>query len=383
MGVITMKKLLILVLIGFPLLVFQSCSTPFAPDVEEFADLETEIRNEVNANNIPSLAAWVVKGDSIVWQQYYGYADVESHRDADNNTIYGIASVSKLIVVTAAMQLKEQGLINLDDDINDYLPFTVRNPNFPELKITIYNLLTHSSGLNWPEDESEVPGYYKEYPLDSAPLLGDWIPQFILPEGAHYVPAVWMNHRPGEREWYSNIGVCLLAYLVEVVSGTDYNEYCKQNIFEPLEMFNTSHAYADLDMSNMATLYYQPTQQIGFYRYQGYPAGDLKCTIEDFSHFIIAYMNGGQYKGTRILEDNTVNEILEIRNAASGLCLIWNCTLGNWYGHAGGKTGTSAYVEYKRGSNVALMIVTNYRHPTVYPSNKTHALVRKIAARYY
>jgi CubicO group peptidase (beta-lactamase class C family) len=163
----------------------------------------------------------------------------------------------------------------------------------------------------------------------------------------------------------------------------DYNEYCKQNIFIPLEMFNTSHAYADLDMNNMATLYYQPTQQIAFYRYQGYPAGDLKSTIEDISHFIIAYMNDGQYKGMRILEENTVNEILEIRNAASGLCLIWNCTLGNWYGHAGGKTGTSAYVEYKRDSNVALMIVTNYRHSTVYPGKKTHALVRQIAGRYF
>jgi CubicO group peptidase (beta-lactamase class C family) len=281
------------------------------------------------------------------------------------------------------MQLKEQGLMNLDDDINDYLPFTVRNPNYPEHKITIYNLLTHSSGLNWPESDSEVPGYYKHYALDSSPPLSDWIPEFILPGGAHYVPAVWLNNSPGEREWYSNIGACLLAYLVEVVSEMDYNEYCKQHIFEPLEMYNTSHTYADLDMNNMASLYYQPAQQIAFYRYQGYPAGDLKTTIEDFSHFIIAYMNGGQYKNTRILAENTVNEILKIRNPASGLCLIWNCTLGNWYGHAGGKTGTSAYVEYKRDSNVALMIVTNYRHPTVYPGSKTHALVRRIAGRYY
>ncbi|UCH66143.1 MAG: serine hydrolase, partial [Ignavibacterium sp.] len=128
---------------------------------------------------------------------------------------------------------------------------------------------------------------------------------------------------------------------------------------------------------------YQPTQPIAFYRYQGYPAGDLKSTIEDFSHFLIAYVNEGTYKGRRILEANTVKEILEQQNPASGLCFIWNCTLGNWYGHSGGKTGTSAYVEYKRDKNVALMIVTNFRHPTVYPGNKTHALVRRIAGRYY
>jgi CubicO group peptidase (beta-lactamase class C family) len=377
-----MKKILIYICFGVTLYFFQSCSTPFAPDEEEFADLEGEIGNEVSANNIPSLAAFVVKDDSIVWQQYYGYADVASRRDANKYTIYGLASVSKLIVVTAVMQLKERGLINLDTDISDYLPFSVRNPNYPDDKLTVFNLLTHTSGLNWPENDSEVPGYYRHYPFDNSPPLREWIPEFILPDGANYVSAVWMNHRPGEREWYSNIGACLLAYLVEVVSGMDYNEYCKQNIFEPLEMFNTSHAYADLDINNLATLYYQPTQQIEFFRYQGYPAGDLKSTIEDFSHFLIAYMNGGQYKNNRILAENTVNEILKIRNPASGLCLIWNCTLGNWYGHAGGKTGTSAYVEYQRDSNVALMIVTNYRHPTVYPGSKTHALVRRIAGRY-
>ncbi|UCH65739.1 MAG: beta-lactamase family protein, partial [Ignavibacterium sp.] len=119
---ITIKKILLFALAITTLLLLQGCSTPFAPDVEEFADIESEIQNEVNANNISSLSAGVVKGDSIVWQQYYGYADVASRRAADRNTIYGWASVSKLIVVTAVMQLKEQGLISLDADINDYLP---------------------------------------------------------------------------------------------------------------------------------------------------------------------------------------------------------------------------------------------------------------------
>jgi CubicO group peptidase (beta-lactamase class C family) len=378
-----MKKLLTIVLIGFTFLFFQRCSSPFQPEVAEFADPESEILGEVNSNRIPSLAAWVVKDDSIVWQKYYGYADVENQRVADNNTIYGLASVSKLVVVTAVLQLHEQGLINLDADINDYLSFAVRNPHYPNEKITAYHLLTHTSGLNWPENDREVPGYYRHYPLDSAPPLSQWLPEYILPDGTHYVPAVWLNSRPGEREWYSNIGTSLLAYLVELVSNTDYNEYCKQHIFEPLEMFNTSHYYADLDINDIATLYDHPQHPIEFYRYRGYPAGDLKSTIEDFSHFIIAYMNGGLYKNTRILEEGSVEEILNIRNPASGLCLIWNCTVGNWYGHAGGKPGVAAYVEFQRDSNVALMIVSNYRHSTVYPGNKTHALVRRIAREYY
>lgn len=377
-----MRKLYSIALIVLLLLYLQGCS-PLEPEVEEFADLDNEILHEVTINQIPSLAAWVVKEDSIVWQRYYGYADVASQRAADRNTIYGLASISKLVVVTAVMQLQEQGLINLDADVNDYLPFSVRNPRYPEQKITPYHLLTHTSGLTWPENDSEVPGFYERYPLDSTPPLSAWLPEYILPQGPHYVSAVWKNSRPGEREWYSNIGPTLLAYLVDVVSQMDFNEYCKQHIFEPLEMFNTSYAYADVDMNNVATLYDPPSQPISFYRYLSYPAGDLKSTIEDFSHFIMAYMNGGQYKNKRILEESTVNEILQIRNPASGLCLIWNCTLGNWYGHAGGKTGISAYVEFQRDRKVGLMIVSNYRHPTVYPGNKTHALVRRIVRSYY
>ncbi len=328
------------------------------------------------------MAACVVKDDSVVWQRHYGYADLSSQRVADKNTIYGLASVSKLIVVTATMQLHEQRIIDLNADVNDYLPFSVRNPKFPQEKITPYHLLTHTSGLNWPESDAQVPGYYNQYPLDSAPPLSEWMPEFISPGGAHYVLAVWMNSRPGEREWYSNIGVSLLAYIVEVVSQMDFNEYCKQHIFEPLEMFNTSYNYADLDMDNLATLYDQPQHSIKFYRYAGYPSGNLKSTLEDFSHFIIAYMNGGQYKGRRILKESSINEILQVRNPASGLCLIWNLTVGGWYGHAGGMTGVAAYAEFQREHNVGLIIVSNYRPPTVYPGNKTHALVRRIARRY-
>jgi CubicO group peptidase (beta-lactamase class C family) len=119
-----------------------------------------------------------------------------------------------------------------------------------------------------------------------------------------------------------------------------------------------------------------------FTRARGYPAGDLKTTLEDFSHFIIAYMNGGLYGGGRILLTTTVEEILRTRNPASGVGLIWYRSVGNWYGHAGGKDGVSAYVKFQPDSKVALMIVTNQNHPSVYPGSRIHALVRRIARGY-
>ena len=178
-------KHILILLVALPFL-FHRCSSPFEPDVEEISNPENEIIKEMDANNIPSLAAWIVKEDSIVWEKYYGYADINSNRLADKNTVYGIASISKLVIVTAVMQLYKQGLIELHADINNYLPFEVSNPNYPDDKITPYHLLTHTSGLSWPKNDYEVPGYYTHYPLDSAPPLIEWLPQFIIPGGTYY-----------------------------------------------------------------------------------------------------------------------------------------------------------------------------------------------------
>jgi CubicO group peptidase (beta-lactamase class C family) len=321
-------------------IIIQGCSL-INPEVENISDVDAEINKIMKDSKIPSVAACIIKTDKIVWQKYYGFADYGNKISVNGETIYELASVSKLIVVTAIIQLKERGLINLNSDISEYLPFKVRNPNYPNISITPIHLLSHTSGLAWPADDYEVPGIYDYYPFDSAPPLGEWLPQYILPDGNHYNSAVWKNTIPGKRELYSNIGTALLGYLVEVVTGVDFNTYCKQNIFEPLEMVNTSFAYSDLNMEKVAKIYWENYSPIGYYRQLCYPAGSLKSTIEDFSNFIIAYMNGGHFKNARILTENSINEILTIQNRASGLCLIWDCDFGNWYGHSGGEPGIS------------------------------------------
>jgi CubicO group peptidase (beta-lactamase class C family) len=360
---------------------FQGCSL-LSPEVEVISDLDTEINKIMTDNKIPSVSACIIKNDSIVWQKYYGYADYGNHVLTNIETIYELASVSKLTVVTAVMQLRELGLIDLNSDINNYLPFNVRNPNYPEAKITPMHLLTHASGLAWPVDDFEVPGIYDYHPFDSAPPLSEWLPQYLLPNGIHYNSAVWKNTLPGKRELYSNIGTALLGYLVEVITGIDFNIYCKQNIFEPLEMINTSYAYSDLVMERVAIIYWENYAIIGYYRQLHYPAHSLKSTLEDFSHFIIAYMNDGRYKNSRILNENTVNEILTIQNPASGICLIWDCNIGNWYGHTGGEPGISTCAEFQRDNKIGILIFSNKRNKFVYPGNRIHACIQGEANKY-
>ena len=363
------------------MLLSKGCSL-IDPEVEEFSDFDAEIRKEMNSYQIPSLSACVIKNDSIVWVKYYGNSAV-SNSLPDGNSIYSVASVSKTVLVTAIMQLVEQGLLDLDADLNDYLPISIRNPNYPNKKITARMLLTHTSGLAWPVDDYEVPGFYNYYPLDAAPPLDEWIPQYVLATGIHYVNAVWKNTIPGERELYSNIGTAILGYLVEVISEIDFNTYCKQNIFTPLEMNSTSYAYADLDMNKVVKKYWENYQLIEPYRQLHFPAQSLKTTLEDYSHLLIAYMNGGVYNGTRILQESTIKQILEIQNPASGICLIWKKTVGGWYEHQGGEPGVAAQVEFHPDKKFGLIIFSNKRTGHVYAGNKIHAMIRRVANNYF
>ncbi len=376
-----MKKIALFIIALLLIFLNNTCSV-IDPDVEEFPDFDGEIKKEMSTYKIPSLSACVIKNDKIVWERYYGNSAVNNSLP-DSGSIYAIASVSKTIIVTAVMQLFEQGLIDLDDDINDYLPIAIRNPNHPAIRITVRMLLTHTSGLAWPVDDYEVPGFYDYYPLDSAPPLDEWIPQYVLPGGNNYVDAVWKNTIPDERELYSNIGTALLGYLVEVVSGTDFNSYCEQNIFNPLEMYYTSYAYADLDMDKVVKKYWENYQQIEPYRQLSFPAQSLKTTMEDYSHLLIAYMNGGIYNGSRILQENTTDQILQIHNPASGRCLIWQKGVGDWYAHSGGEPGAATRVEFHPEKKVGLIIFSNKRTGQVYPGNKIHAMIRRIVNNYY
>ena len=98
-------------------------------------------------NQVPGIAACVVIGDSMVWSKGYGKANIEQDLDMNIDATMMIASISKTITATAVMQLFEKGLIKLDADINEYLSIKVRNPKFPDIPITIQQLLTHTSSI--------------------------------------------------------------------------------------------------------------------------------------------------------------------------------------------------------------------------------------------
>ena len=340
--------------------------------------IEEKINRISEQNGFASFATCIIVGDEIAWQHFYGKADIENNIDADDETIYAVASISKLVTATAVMQLVEDGTLDLDADINDYLNFSVRHPNAPNTPITTRMLLSHRSGLSSPASGSD-PSFYNAFDRETAPDLGEWLETYLANSLA------WISSTPGTTENYSNHGAALLGYIVERISGQNFNEYCKQNIFQPLGMTSTSFNLNDLNESKLAIPYGNGRQSQ--YSVPYYPATTLKTSIKDFSKFAIAYMHEGSYNGFELLKPETVNQMLTVQNSGSSLGILWWNYAGGWKGHAGAYVGSTTFMDInplgsKRGV-IMFINETNWLLPDaniIYPGGTLNTMIHTHAS---
>lgn len=365
------------ILIAAPV-IFSSCEKEVI-----LHDVETELPQLLTASNLPSFSACIVKDDTIVWSEFYGYSNKDNGTAADEETMYHIASISKLFIVTSIMQLEEQGKINLDEDVNTYLPFDLRHPDFPDVPITTRMLLTHAAGLSWPQSYDGEQGMWNQFEPDQSPPPGEWVPEFLIPSGQNYDPDLWKPVRPGAYEFYSNIGICIAACLLEEISGRNFREYCRDFIFTPLGMYSTSYNYADLDWDKIAVMYDNQGNGTTYFDNRVYAGGGVKSTLRDMGRFAMCIMNKGELYGQRILKESTVNKMLEIQNQASGLCLTWESFTGNWFGHTGGLVlGTASNFMIHPESKTAMIIFTNSHSGLILPGGDIYWLIKQKANEY-
>jgi CubicO group peptidase (beta-lactamase class C family) len=266
-------------------------------------DINETIEELMIEGHMPSLSACVIKHDHVVWAQSYGYANLQTRRKATLNTVYLAGSVSKTITSTALLQLYEHGYFDLDDDVNEYLPFSLRNPQHPDIPITFRMLLAHHSSLS-----HDFLGLFVLFSLFNLPQ--EYLAEYLQPGGTLYNPRMWNSEIPGEYPCYSSVGFEILGYLVELLSNQSLEQYCQEHIFQPLEMKNTSFEVQNFSNDQLAKPYiwflhrYLPLPN---YVDKNAASGGLRTTIHDLSHFLIAHMNNGTYKDIRILENDTIN----------------------------------------------------------------------------
>ncbi len=331
---------------------------------------ERIILNLMKIAHMSALSAAIIKDNKVMWTEGFGLYDRENNKPADEKTIYLVASISKSFTATAIMQLYEKGYFDLDDDVNDYLPFPLRNPKYPDEPITFRMLLAHQSSLA--SEREDMPTFFVRIIPGNLEVTGypyPFLRDYLVPGGIHYKPEVWSGSPPGGEMYYANIGYALLGYLVEIISSQSFEDYCMKNIFEPLEMKNTSFRFANLNASKVAVPY---EAQLGkYYPILHYdtldsPAGGLRTTIMDISRFLIAYMNGGVYNGKRILNEESVNEMHTAQypsknyNFRYGLgWQIWDKGKDTYIGHTGGLFGVSTKMVFRESDGTGIIFFTN------------------------
>jgi CubicO group peptidase (beta-lactamase class C family) len=264
----------------------------------------------MEVEHIPGAAFVLVRNGAVVLAKGYGMADVESGRPfSAEQTIFPIASVSKVFTATAVMQLVEKGAVELDADVNRYLE-SARVPATYPAPVTVAHLLSHTAGFD------ELPG--RRVRSESE----------LMPLGRFLSDRLVRVHPPGKVTSYSSYGMSLAGLMVEDVSDTAFESYLRRHIWDPLGMKRTSIA-VPAARSVLATAYELEDGELAAVPYEIYqtpPAASVLSTAEDMGRFMIALLQGGRYGENRILSERTTDLMLRRRATMHPLLPGW--TLG-------------------------------------------------------
>ena len=253
----------------------------------DFKAVDDYLTAQMETAHIPGLSVAIVQGDQIVYLKGYGQADASGH-SVTPQTPFIIGSISKTFTALAVMQLVEAGKVELDAPVQRYLPwFRVADPQ-ASAQITVRHLLNHTSGL----------------PQKADTFL--WTDQDagVLERSVRYLQTVQLA-RPIGQFGYSNANYQTLGLIVQTVSGEPYEAYIAQHIFAPLQMQTSFASQAEAQRHGMAAGYQWvfgfPIPATLPYIRAELPAGFLICSAQDMAHYLIAQMNGGQYRDRSVL----------------------------------------------------------------------------------
>jgi CubicO group peptidase (beta-lactamase class C family) len=351
------------------------------------SELEPEIQRTLLAGNIPSASIALTAGDKVIWTNAYGYSNLWARTPATPNTVYLIGSTFKAMSTIALLQQMEQGKFKLDDPVNNYLTdFKIQGED-PQHPVTFRHLLTHTSGL--PADFGGFPVWGDTVP----PALEDYLRKSLK-----------VTKPPLTSVTYSNMAFALVGYLVQKFSGVPYKQYIQEHIFTPLEMDSTAFEPRP-DMEERLAIPYvideKTHAQVGTVRLKAsvWPAGIVYGTVLNQSNWLIANLNGGVFKGKRLITQATLDQIFTRQydqfkgtieniwgNETAGFGLTWWTEIrdGDHYiAHSGSVAGYTAFLLGNRDRKFGFAILTNGNraHPHLFRlADKAMDLMKKYSS---
>lgn len=314
-------------------------------DLERIGQVLTGEVEKLLENGTASVSICLVRAEEIVWTEAFGHANVKTGTLATPATIYVTGSTFKAVTATALMQLVEEGEIDLDDPVNDHL-VDAKIADQAEHPVTIRHILSHVSGLQ--PGAKTVRVWDRELPVSLQQLSA----------GLHSI-------RPPEEKYeYNNNAYGLAGYLIEQVTGTDYETYIVEQVLRPLGVTTPSPVNPTPEMVELLALPYAPSadgpRPVAQTRYDVFPAGDIYLTAEDIARFLGAHLNGGTFQGGRILSPESVKECHRRQFFDYGLG--WSIGRGRrsqTIAHGGGVSGFTTFMLGDTQAKVGAYVMTN------------------------
>ena len=381
----------VLIVLGV-VLYFMALDAPDTPDsVASIGELEEFLDALVLSNKPPGVTISVIKDGAVVYEKAFGLADPLNGTPARADTVYAWWSMTKIPTALAVMQLHEQGLLDIDDPVADYLPFfDVVYPSPTSDIITIRHLLNHSSGI-----PNNVPAVLFWFHLDGEPELDQT--KFIAD---NFAPFSTLDFEPGSTAVYTNLGYSLLGAVVEKASGESYSTYVRAHVLEPLAMASTDFALNDETRARMAVPTHPLIDLISpmvpflvddmirevedglIYMHpviaDSLPPTGLIGPVSDVVRLVTAMLNGGVVDGQRILapetgsmmltESQLVGEGVDLRAPGIIQGLGWQLFHNfensgrTFYEHSGGGPGFSALMRMYPEDGLGIVVMANGTH---------------------
>ncbi len=309
-------RVLLFVTCAFLLL---GCSTvPAKPDHTPLGDytytkeyISWLVENELDKNDVPGLSIALVDDQRIAWAEGFGYADKKNRIPATPETVYGVGSISKLFTITAAMQLAEQGTMDIDKPLQAYLPeFSIKSRFGGDRTITPRSIMTHHSGLPF----NLLRGMWVREPEPFTSVVGQIKDDYVA-----YPPNFIFS--------YSNLGITLLGHAIERVSHRDFVSYMDDSLFRLMNMTRSSFSPVPALKGFLAKGYLrdEETEDLPI---RDIPAAALQSNVLDLSKFLQMIFAQGRYGEHRILKPETLAEMLRPQNENVPLDLDFRVGLG-------------------------------------------------------
>lgn len=269
------------------------------------AHLNERIPVLMSRYNIPGASIALVHAGKLVWSNAYGYANLEERRPMSVQSVCRAESISKPLTAWGVMKLVEQGLIELDAPVQQYLRhWQIPDSEFDEQAVTVRMLLSASAGMPLGKIGKAV-----EYaPGSETPSLRDY-----LTREAHLI------QKPGAGYLYSNVGFNLLELLIEEVTGRDFAEYMENEVLHPLGMKASSFDWDESFEALLPNGYELDGAPVPPYVYPAKASGGLFTSVEDLARFVSSGMTGYYYSNNGVLNQNSLYQMYAPQVEVSGI----------------------------------------------------------------